>query len=161
MRAFHDVLALALVIFTASVVSADDESDESKVVGKIELLGGKVMRNGALPDHPVVGVDLSRSERFNDKCMNLLRAFQSLTALNLSSTKITDVGLKEVVDLTNLTSLELSRTQITDLSMREIGRLTNLKTLGLADTRITDAGLNEIGNLKSMRSRPSNGHLVP
>jgi hypothetical protein len=38
--------------------------------------------------------------------------------LNLTRTRVTDAGLKELKDLKNLTTLSLSETQITDLALR-------------------------------------------
>ncbi len=40
--------------------------------------------------------------------------------LYLSDTKVTDVGLKELVNLKNLSSLSLSLTQVTDAGVAEL-----------------------------------------
>ena len=85
---------IAVVVLTASVVVPDDNLDESKAIGKIELLGGKVEGDESLPGRPVIGVDLHRSKRFSDKYLLLLNVFKNLESQELVGIKITDVGLK-------------------------------------------------------------------
>ena len=53
---------IAVVVLTASLVIADD-LDESKAIEKIELLGGKVTRDDALPGNPVVEVSFVGSDQ--------------------------------------------------------------------------------------------------
>src|SRR4051812_21737974 len=64
-------LLLAAAMLTVTVVIADDQSDESKAIAKIELLGGKVTRDDGLPDHPVLGIYVFKGERFSDQYMHL------------------------------------------------------------------------------------------
>ena len=92
-----------VVAFSAGVVIADD-ADESKFIEKVELLGGTVERDDNLPNRPVVGVSFIRSQRFNDKHLQLLKACKRLTKLDISCIGITDVGLTVVGELTNLTA---------------------------------------------------------
>ena len=63
--------------------------------------------------------------------------------LNLSSTKVTDAGLKELKDLKNLTTLYLPAA-VTDAGLKELKDLKNLTLLDLFDTSVTDAGLKEL-----------------
>ena len=113
MRAFPWMLMAVIAASAASVdATADDNSDESKAVAKIELLGGKVTRDDTVPESPVVGADFRDSKRFNDQYIHLLKSCTSLKSLNLSGTQITDVGLKGVGELTQLTyQLDLAVTQ--------------------------------------------------
>ena len=83
MRAFH-FLMFAFVVLAVSLVFADDTSDESEVIEKIELLGGKVTRDDKLPGRPVIGVSFDGSRRFNDKYLHLLKPITGLTTLDLS-----------------------------------------------------------------------------
>jgi internalin A len=119
MMRFQSAL-IALVVLTASMVIADEILDESKAIAKIELLGGKVTRDEALPGRPVIEVDFHRSKRFNDRYVHLLKSFTSLRSLNLYGIAITDCGLKEIGKLPNLADLCLYRTQITDEGLKEL-----------------------------------------
>ena len=77
-------------------ILAEDSSDESKAIAKIELVGGKITRNDELDDRPVIGIDLQGCTKANDKTLHLVDLFTSLESLNLRSTKITDSGLKAI-----------------------------------------------------------------
>ena len=68
----------------------------------------------------------------------------SVTDLNLSDTKITDAGLKDIAKLQQLTGLDLSGTKITDEGLKDIAKMQNLTTLYLLGTQITDAGAAEL-----------------
>ena len=69
-------------------------SDESKAIEKIELLGGKVTRDGDLPNSPVIEVDFPRGQKVTNDDLLLLKAFPSVRSLGLKSTQLTDEGLK-------------------------------------------------------------------
>jgi internalin A len=69
--------------------------------------------------------------------------------LNLSNTKITDAGLKELAGLKNL--ITVHHGQITDAGLKELAALQNLQRLNLAATQITDAGLKELAALKNLQ----------
>ena len=71
--------------------------------------------------------------------------------LNLSSTQITDAGLKEVAKLQSLTVLHLSQTQITDAGLKEVAKLQKLGFLNLSHTQITDEGLREVAKLQKLQ----------
>ena len=47
-------LILSTLIMSGTFLVAEEGSDESKTIAKIELLGGKVTRNETLPDRPVI-----------------------------------------------------------------------------------------------------------
>src|SRR3954462_3404784 len=101
------LLLLVLPAFSSQLVIAEDTSDESKTIAKIELLGGKVERDDNLPGHPVVGVSLEGSTRFDDRYVWLFTIFHSLQRLDLSDTKVTDAGLKTLPELGHLVELNL------------------------------------------------------
>ncbi len=73
-----------------------------------------------------------------------LKAFQSLTSLELSGAKITDAGMKLVATMSSLTSLDLSRTHITDDGLMMLVALKNLKSLTLKDTQVTEPGVKKL-----------------
>ena len=64
--------------------------------------------------------------------------------LALSTTRITDAGLKEVAKMKRLTKLHLSRTKITDAGLKEVAKLKQLEYLNLAYTKVTKAGVVEL-----------------
>ena len=71
--------------------------------------------------------------------------------LDLSGTRVTDAGLKELAGLKSLQSLNLWDTLVTDAGLKELGGLTSLQSLDLKSTRVTDAGLKELAGLKSLQ----------
>lgn len=75
-----------------------------------------------------------------------------VTRLYLVGTKITDVGLKEVVKLRGLKSLYLSKTQITNRGLKDLANMQQLEKLKLNGTQITDAGLKELVKLQNLQT---------
>ena len=73
-----------------------------------------------------------------------------VTYLNLSFSKVTDEGLKDVAKLEKLKLLYLIDTKITDTGLKEVAKLKNLSYLLLKDTKITDAGLKEVVKMKKI-----------
>ena len=53
--------------------------------------------------------------------------------------------------LSQLQRLDLSFTKITDAGIKELTGLKQLERLDLSDTRVTDAGLKELTGLKQLR----------
>jgi Leucine-rich repeat (LRR) protein len=75
-----------------------------------------------------------------------------LKTLDLSQTKITDAGLKELSQLKGMTWLQVGGTAITDAGVSNLIELSNIKWLDLSGTKITDVGLNELKSLKNLVS---------
>ena len=86
----------------------------------------------------------------DDDCA-VIATMQSLKTLNLSSDRITDLGIERLARIPGLESLELSCPQITDESLRSIARLASLESLFISRAGITDAGLEHLGRTKSLR----------
>jgi Leucine-rich repeat (LRR) protein len=90
---------------------------------------------------------------------------EEVDSLDLSSTKVTDAGLKELAPLTNLSTLDLRRTKVTGAGLKELAPLKNLKHLSLDNSDITDGvlqSLREIGLLHALNgaSGPTDEDLV-
>jgi hypothetical protein len=68
----------------------------------------------------------------------------NLRSLNLSDTKVTDVGVGRLNGLAKLQSLGLSRTQVTDAGLERLKGRTNLKHLGIKGAKVTDGGVNDL-----------------
>ncbi len=71
--------------------------------------------------------------------------------LCLNSTKMTDVGLKELAGLKSLQALYLAGTQVTDAGLKELAGRKSLQTLDVRWTKVTDAGLKELAGLQSLQ----------
>jgi hypothetical protein len=70
--------------------------------------------------------------------------------LDLSHTRVTDVGLKHVAEMTQLTSLDLSGTAISDDGLAHLSSLASLRILRLWSTSVTDAGLEKLEHLSKL-----------
>jgi serine/threonine protein kinase len=90
-------------------------------------------------------------DAWEEKTVSMLPAPRKAFGLDLSQTKVTDVGLKHLAGLTNLQSLDLWETYVTDAGLKELAGLTNLQSLDLSDTKVTDAGLKHLVGLKNLQ----------
>ena len=97
----------------------------------------------------VTYLDLSNT-KITEEGLKELAKLQNLTKIALRRTKITDEGLKEVAKLQNLIELDLQITKITDAGLKEVAKLQNLKQLSLVETQISDAGLKEVAKLQKL-----------
>jgi len=70
--------------------------------------------------------------------------------LQVTSTKVTGVGLKDLRHLDKLAYLDLAHSPITDAGLKEIAGLKGLRRLTLIGTRVTEAGLMELAKLKDL-----------
>jgi Leucine-rich repeat (LRR) protein len=98
-------------------------------------------------------LDLSYSDvGTTPKWTSLLSPFVNLRKLYLKHTTVTDGDLKALVGkFPWLDTLELSSTRITDEGLKDVGQVRTLETLYLQDTNITEAGLNRLSNLSSLK----------
>jgi Leucine-rich repeat (LRR) protein len=97
---------------------------------------------GKRPNKPedVTALSLS-SMRMTDAGLKELAIFKNVSALSLFSTKVTDAGLRELAVFKSLTTLDLRGTQVTDDGLKELTSLKNLATLFLDRTQVTEAGV--------------------
>lgn len=82
--------------------------------------------------------------------LDLLVDCPRLAKLYLVGTKLDDVGLSRMKDLTSLQTLNLDGTAITDRGMPALDNLVNLRTLVLGNTAITDRGLVQLRDLRNL-----------
>jgi|GEM_PF-2505728 len=100
------VFALAVSgLCLGSAAWADDAED--KAVAFVEKLGGTVTRE-------------LKALRKDDKALR-----KPVIEVQLSNTKVTDAGLKELAPLKNLTTLDLGGTNVTDAGLKELAPLKN------------------------------------
>ncbi len=90
------------------------------------------------------------STKVGDAGIKDLMQIKGLTGLHIGDTLITNDGLKYLLSKPALRSLSLNNTGITDEGLTYIGQLTQLETLWLEATKITDGGLAQLTNLHEM-----------
>ena len=120
MNRSHLLQIITAVVLAATAVVADQTSDESNEIAKVELLGGKVMRNEALRERPSICIDFQGSKRFSEKHLHLLKSLRNLTTLILDGTRITDDSLKELGELKTLKELWVNGTQISNEGLTKL-----------------------------------------
>ena len=124
--------------------------NEDKVVAFVDEHGGTIVRDG---NGRIEAVNLRKrgiADADVELFVELLASLESLTSLNLRSTKVTDAGLKHLASLKNLTSLDLSGTKVTDAGLEHLAALKNLNSLDLSGTTVADAGLEHLAALKNL-----------
>ena len=105
-----------------SVLAADEKLIADPIVEKA------IRRQIGKPKDKLTKVDLAK-----------------VTMHALRSTKIIDVGLKEIAKLQELTGLWLNGTDITDAGLMDAAKLQKLIHLNLDGTKITDENAAELG----------------
>jgi len=90
-------LLLTFLLTPLSALLADDQSDDSAALTKIELLGGKLTRDDAVAGRPVTAISFAGSQKIADGHLRLLKSLPSVKSLKLNGTRITDAGLKELL----------------------------------------------------------------
>jgi len=130
--------------------------------------GGSITRDAS---GQVVAIDLTGSW-ITDADLRRLESFNRLRSLNLTRTKITDVGMEHLAKLTSVTDLNLyfaeyitedgiahlkgwtslerlnlHGTKVTSKVFPILARLTALKSLDLGSTQIDDEGFEELAGL--------------
>lgn len=73
-------------------------------------------------------------------------SMRTLTELDLSCKRVTDLGLQQLCNLSKLTALNLSYTQVSDEGMMALRKLPKLSNLSLRWTRISDWALGTLTN---------------
>lgn len=95
---------------------------------------------------------VSMRAEFDDDAMTKLGSvLGDLVSIDLSATKVTDVGASEFAKAKKLKMLRLSETAVGDVSMEVIGGLPELESLNLYGTSVTDEGVKKLGGLKKLR----------
>src|SRR5262249_15392151 len=112
-------LVLILLAMTCGPYFAHADEAEDAAVKVIQDLGGRITRDEKARNKPIVGADLT-------------------------FTKVTGAGLKELAGLKQLQRLYLESTKVTDAGLKELAPLTHLQWLHLENTKVTDAGANNL-----------------
>ena len=137
------LLMLAAVVLVGCVKKAEPFTDpivEGAVRESLEKPEGEFTANDL---EKVTGLDLSRT-KITDAGLKEVARMQKIIILDLTATKITDAGLKEVAKLQSLESLWMNGTKITDAGLKEVAKLQSLERLYLLATQTTKAGVAEL-----------------
>lgn len=91
------------------------------------------------------------SSAVSNKGLRELKNLPELKALSLSGTTISDAGLEAVSEIKSLRNLDMIIAPITDAGVKHLVNLPALEVLDLTRTRVTDASLKHLEGLKSLR----------
>ena len=132
-------------------LTAEQTTEEERVIAIIEKLGGRVTRDEKSLGKPVIVVNLSGTKVTDAELANL-KGLTELRHLNLGETRVTDTGLVNIKGLTELISVHLYKTYITDAGLANFKGLTKLKLLELWGIPVTDSGLRHLEGLTGLES---------
>ena len=138
------VLAVVPVLGLPTVKGQGQE----KALAEVKRLGGKADLDMTAPGKPVVSVDLTNTKA-TDADLAFLDSLDSLTALRLVGTSVTDAGLQHIKGK-KLAQLYLGTTKIGDPGLRYIKATTTLGLLDLSYTAVTGAGLSQLKGLTEL-----------
>ncbi|MCA9260565.1 MAG: carboxypeptidase regulatory-like domain-containing protein, partial [Planctomycetales bacterium] len=91
-----------------------------------------------------------RNAKVTDWGVRQLVDTASLRELNLARAEVTDDGLEAIAAIESLEELDVSGTQVGDAGLRRLSKHSGLKRLFMRDTRVTDAGLADVGRLRQL-----------
>jgi hypothetical protein len=139
------VLAAAVVLVRYLVVHDNPaRAAEERAVQAIERLGGKVLRDEKAPGKPVIAVFLN-TPAMTDAGLEVLGELKQLRELDLTGSRVTASGLKELAGLQQLQTLHIDETQwiirmhgrmrVDPGPWEPLVRLRQLKTLYVNDSR--------------------------
>lgn len=132
------LLALALAA-SVSGAAINDDWAASK--------GGVLIRDKA---GKIVEADL-RLSWITDSDLQVLGAIPTLTRIDLSQTRVSDLGFGALKPLRNVTELNLFYAELTgDGALAAIKEWPHLRKLNLRGTKVTDAGLVHLANMPSL-----------
>lgn len=81
------------------------------------------------------------SEKYGDGDLALLGSVSGISILDLTKSRVTDEGLRDLVRIRGLQCLILNNTAVSDAGMERLLFLKDLRALELKGTRVTEAGL--------------------
>jgi uncharacterized membrane protein/mono/diheme cytochrome c family protein len=96
---------------------------------------------------------LNIQQTFGDEELKrLLPVAGQITWLDLSGTRVGDLGLAALAEMPHLTRLSLAKTAIGDEGLRHLSGLKNLEYLNLYGTNVNDAGLKHLAGLDRLKA---------
>ncbi len=136
--------ALCAVVSLTTALHAEEPARgpaEQAAIAQLKQIGGVLVHyNDQLPERPVVLVDFTNHQGFQDEWLKPLAALPHLSGVGLSGTAVTDEGLQHLNKLRALETLTLAETKITDEGLAELMGLKSLRTLDVRGSGVTAAG---------------------
>lgn len=146
-------------------ISPDDPSVNELSSLRVSPFGNSIREVGELSLYDDSGIDFSPVQYFNhvltlnligsgvdDQDLQFVRGMSGLRSLRLRKTRVTDVGIQSLDQMSELVSIDLSDTSVSDASLAVIAQSAKLKSLQLARTRVTDAGVHQLRELKELET---------
>jgi hypothetical protein len=155
------VVAAATGVFFLIQRSASNKTtaDPAAVLAELEKAQAQIIRDPKDPARPVIEISLQDRE-FRRSIMADLVVFPQLRKLNVAQTKVADVHLEHLQNVTSLRTLILSHTNVTGGGMQYLKKLVNLEDLDLSHTLVTDGGLHELIGLTNLKRIHLDGSLA-
>jgi hypothetical protein len=114
----------------------------------VGALGGRVEINGS---GEVTAVELSRTW-VNDADLRKLAEFPQLEQIDLSYTKVTDLGLEHLAPLQNVRVLNLRYAEnVTDLGVAHLKQWRSLASLDVRGTKVTSSLFEHVASMSRLR----------
>ena len=121
-------------------------SGPANIAKWIERRGGKVKYdNGIIREVSMVATGLTDAE-----FSYLSEILPSLRKLNLQTTEVGDVGIKQLANACSLEELDLGYTTVSDEALRLLTSCKSLRNLGLSYTLVRGAGLGAFHSLNEL-----------
>ncbi len=98
--------------------------------------------------------------RVGDKGFELLSKVESIEALDITDSAITDAGVKHLAAMPRLRELVADITQLGDNGVQALEQSQSLRRLSVAATKITDVGLVHIGKLVGLEALNLSGTAI-
>lgn len=116
-----------------------------------ELFDDPGSADDPVSDFIIASVDFN-SANITDDNLKKLRGLKNVQELDLSNNRISDTGLKHLMEFTKLRVLLLDGDiDITDAGLAHLIELTNLEFLALRGTNITDSGLERLNGMSKLK----------
>jgi Leucine-rich repeat (LRR) protein len=129
------------------------------VLREANLLHALHQATGVGNKRPAKPADVTQT-RVTDAGLKELAALPNLTALDLSGCAVAGPGLRDLARVPNLSALNLSRTPLTDATLKDLAGCAKLASLNLDNTKVTDDGLKGLAPLKSLTAISVRGTRV-
>ena len=140
-------------------VFAKKKIDPAELLAQLEKSGVLIERDTRSPDQPVTSLNFFGGD-IPPGVLDQLGVFPQLQKLIFGGTKMSDVQLEHLEDLTSLRVLNLSNTKVTGGGMQFLKKLVNLEELNVNQTLVTDAGLNQLKGLTKLKRLIVTGSLA-
>jgi internalin A len=98
----------------------------------------------------VTDLSLYFAEYVTDEGIAAIQGWKKLKTLNLHGTKVGDVGLEHIANITTIESLDVGSTLMTDVGLERLTNLTNLKQLTMGGNELGDSGLQALRQLPGL-----------